>query len=117
MKILLIEKEPNVGAALVRLLAKWNMEALLAPDSDSARRALYEATFDMLIADLPLSEAATIELVCELREAEQFKALPIVVVSGRADKDDILAASQAGVNGFLAKPFQGFWPSRSRQNS
>ena len=106
MNLLLIEKEPKIGDALVKLLGKWNMEAVVAPDCDRARTALYESSFDMLIADLPLSETEAIELVSEVREAEQFKMLPIVVVSGKAEKEDILAASQAGVNGFLAKPFQ-----------
>ena len=106
MRVLIVEKEPKVGDALVKLLAKWNMEAVLTPDCDRARTALYEAAFDQLVVDLPLSEAATIEFVGEVREAEQFKAMPILMVSGRADKRDILQASQAGVNGFLAKPFQ-----------
>ena len=106
MNILLIEKEPKIGAALVKLLGKWSMEAQVAPDCDQARTALNEAAFDMLIADLPISESATIQLVREVREAEQFKTLPIVAVSGKAEREDILAASQAGVNGFLAKPFQ-----------
>jgi two-component system chemotaxis response regulator CheY len=106
MKILLIEKEPKIAEALVKLLAKWNMETVPAQDSAQALAALYETSFDMLIADLPLSEAATVELVVQVREAQQFNGLPILAVSGMAQKEDILAASQAGVNGFLAKPFK-----------
>ena len=57
------------------------------------------------MADLVLEDATSLELIAELRGSERFQDLPILMVSGKAGKEEIVEASRAGVDSFLAKPF------------
>ena len=105
MKVLIVEDDPKVGEIIVQFLKKWKMEAVLVSDCDKARTALFETSIDMLVADLVLDETTSLDLIQELRASERHENLPILMVSGKAGKPEIVAASQAGVDGFLAKPF------------
>lgn len=57
------------------------------------------------MADLVLEDATSLELIAELRGSERFQDLPILMVSGKAGREEIVEASRAGVDSFLAKPF------------
>lgn len=57
------------------------------------------------MADLVLEDATSLELIAELRGPERFQDLPILMVSGKAGREEIVEASRAGVDSFLAKPF------------
>ena len=105
MNVLIVEDDPKVGEVIVQFLKKWKMEAVLVTDCDAARTALFESSIDILVADLMLDETTSLDLIQELRASERHENLPILMVSGKAGKAEIVAASQAGVDGFLAKPF------------
>jgi DNA-binding response OmpR family regulator len=105
LNVLIIEDDPQVGELLVQLLEKWKMDSVLVADCDEARTALLESSVDMLVSDLVLNGTTSLELIQELRASERHENLPILMVSAHAGKPEILAASQAGVDGFLAKPF------------
>ena len=106
MRVLILEDQAKVGALLVKLLGKWNMEAVLAQDCEQARAELYGSPIDVVVADLVLESETSLGLVAELRESDRYRALPVVLVSGQASKKHIVEASRLGVNGFLAKPFE-----------
>ena len=105
LNVLIIEDDPKIGGLLVRLLEKWKMGAVLVADCDEARTALLETSVDFLVADLVPNGSSSLDLIQELRDSERHENLPILMVAGEAGKAEILAASQAGVDGFLAKPF------------
>jgi len=106
MRVLILEDQPKVGALLGKLLGKWNMEPVLAQDCDAARSEVYGDGVDVVVADLVLESETCLDLVAELRESDRYRGLPIVLVSGKAGRDDIVEASRLGVNSFLAKPFE-----------
>ena len=105
MNVLLLENDAKVGAMLVQLMKRWDMEAVLVPSCETAREVLFETSIDFLVADLVLEDSTSLELIVELRESERFRDLPILMVSGKAGKEEIVKASRAGVDSFLAKPF------------
>jgi DNA-binding response OmpR family regulator len=105
MNVLLLEDDAKVGAVLVQLMKRWDMEAVWVPSCEAAREVLFESSIDFLVADLVLEDSTSLELIVELRESERFRDLPILMVSGKAGKEEIVEASRAGVDSFLAKPF------------
>lgn len=106
MRVLVIEDQVKVGGVLVKLLEKWNIEASLARDCEEARAEIYGSAIDVVVADLVLEKETSLGLVAELRESDRYRSLPVVLVSGKAGKEDIVEASRLGINGFLAKPFE-----------
>ncbi len=64
-----------------------------------------DESVDLVITDLNMPNMGGLELVQELRKREQTAATPILMVTTRSVKEDILQAAQAGVNGYVVKPF------------
>jgi len=58
---------------------------------------------DLVITDWNLPDGSGLELVRHLRERDS--ELPIVMVSGRSDRDSVLKAAHYGINGYITKPF------------
>lgn len=106
MDILVLENEPKIAAALTKLLTSWNLHAIIAADVDFARTTLFEQNVDVLLADLRPGESTTLELIAELRDSERFVDLPILIISGKIDKQVIVEASRLKVDAFLSKPFE-----------
>jgi two-component system chemotaxis response regulator CheY len=46
-----------------------------------------------------------IDLLKEVRADDNLKTLPVLMVTAEAKRDQIVAAAQAGVNGYVVKPF------------
>jgi len=106
MKVLLVEDEPQVGQTILAFLKKWEMEGALASGPEQAFAHLEENDADLLITDLVMPEMSGIELVRRIRSNGKHRHIPVLMISGHANKEHILEASEAGVNGFVAKPFQ-----------
>lgn len=105
MKVLITEDEPEVGRLLLVLLKKWNMNAVLARNGEEACQLLIEDPVDLLITDLVMPNMTGLELVRHVRQIKRYRHLPVLMISGKAQKTDIAEAAQLGVNGFIAKPF------------
>ena len=58
---------------------------------------------DLVIADWNLPDGSGLDLVREVKRYS--RDLPVVVVSGRSDRESILAAATLGINGYISKPF------------
>ncbi|MFT5086936.1 MAG: two-component system chemotaxis response regulator CheY [Planctomycetota bacterium] len=106
MKVLLVEDEPDVGKIILAFLKKWEMDGAWASGPEQALAHLEEFGADLLITDLVMPEMSGIEMVRRIRSEEKHRHMPVLMISGQAKKEHILEASEAGVSGFVAKPFQ-----------
>jgi two-component system chemotaxis response regulator CheY len=78
---------------------------VLAKDCETARAHLAEFPIDVFVADFAVREINVLKLIRGLRRSDQYMNLPVLMLSTNAGRHEIIEASQAGVNGFLAKPF------------
>ena len=46
-----------------------------------------------------------LQLLSEMRKDDSLKAIPVLMVTAEAKKENIIAAAQAGANGYVVKPF------------
>ncbi|MDX9924072.1 MAG: response regulator [Ignavibacteriaceae bacterium] len=72
-------------------------EALTKLDSDT--------TINFIITDWNMPEVSGLELVRSIRSNDKYGKLPILMVTTRGLKEDILEALQAKVNNYVVKPF------------
>jgi two-component system chemotaxis response regulator CheY len=63
-------------------------------------------SIDFVITDLVMEDGNGIELVKKLRSQEDFKKLPILMVTSKAEVNLVLEAVKAGVNSYIVKPWQ-----------
>lgn len=59
---------------------------------------------DLIIMDVDLPDVVGLDILGKLREHALFKETPIVVITGRTERDDIVAALAYGATGYLNKP-------------
>jgi two-component system chemotaxis response regulator CheY len=106
VKILLLEDEPRAGNMLLEYMRRWRMDAVLTDTPQAAVEALESGTFDLLITDLVMPQMSGTELARILRRSEQYRDLPVLMISGQAQKQDVIEATETGISGFIAKPFR-----------
>ena len=103
MKILIIEDTQELATTLVRFLsAKW----IQADMSLSWEDGLYKMTtkyYDAVILDINLPWKNWLEVCRELRERE--KDTPVILLTSRSSKDDIIIGLEAWADDYLIKPF------------
>ncbi|XOZ33906.1 chemotaxis response regulator CheY [Halomonadaceae bacterium KBTZ08] len=106
MKILVVDDFSTMRRIvrnLLRDLGFNNIEE--ADDGNSALPMLRNGKFDFLITDWNMPGMSGMELLQAIRADENLKSLPILMVTAEAKRDQIVAAAQAGVNGYVVKPF------------
>lgn len=77
-------------------------------DAVNGRKAqvlLARETFDLVLCDWEMPEMSGLELLTWCREQDRLKTMPFVMVTSRGDKENVVQAIQAGVSGYVSKPF------------
>ncbi len=103
MKVLIVEDTQALATSVVRFLATKNIQADISPDGIDG---LYKAAtkyYDAIILDINLPEKDGITLCRELREKE--KDVPVIMLTSRSSKEDMIAGLEAGADDYLIKPF------------
>ncbi len=78
---------------------------LEADDGTSALPMLQNGSFDFLITDWNMPGMSGIDLLSYVRADDRIKHLPVLMVTAEAKREQIIKAAQAGVNGYVIKPF------------
>lgn len=66
---------------------------------------LQRGAYDFLVTDWNMPGMSGIDLLRKVRADDQLKTLPVLMVTAEAKRDQIIEAAQAGVNGYVVKPF------------
>jgi two-component system chemotaxis response regulator CheY len=66
---------------------------------------LQSGKFDFLITDWNMPGMTGIELLKSVRADDKIASLPVLMVTAEAKREQIIEAAQAGVNGYVVKPF------------
>lgn len=73
------------------------LQKLRAEDTDKK--------IDFVITDWNMPNMDGLKLLKEIREDVKLKHLPVLLVTAEGEKENIIAAAQAGANGYIVKPF------------
>ena len=76
-----------------------------AEDGGVALQKLQNSNFDFVISDINMPNMNGFELLKSIRADEELKALPVLMVTAEARKEDIVSAAQWGASGYIVKPF------------
>jgi two-component system chemotaxis response regulator CheY len=76
-----------------------------ADDGSTALPLLRDGDFDFLITDWNMPDMPGLELLKAVRANEKLAKLPVLMLTAEAKRDQIVAAAQAGVSGYIIKPF------------
>lgn len=76
-----------------------------ADDGSTALPLLRDGDFDFLITDWNMPGLPGLELLRAVRANPKLAKLPVLMLTAEAKRDQIVEAAQAGVNGYVIKPF------------
>jgi len=76
-----------------------------AEDGKDALLKLRARHFDFLVSDWNMPNMQGIDLLRAIRSDPKLKHIPVLLVTAEAKRENILEAAQAGVNGYIVKPF------------
>jgi two-component system KDP operon response regulator KdpE len=102
MKILIADDDPQILRALRITLGAYGYEVVPAADGAAAVRLAVETHPDLMLLDLGMPKLSGLEVIAALRG---WSAIPILVISGRSDASDKVAALDAGADDYVTKPF------------
>jgi two-component system chemotaxis response regulator CheY len=106
MRILIVDDFSTMRRIIKNLLGELGYtNTAEADDGSTALVALAQGQFDFVITDWNMPGTTGIELLRAIRANERFKGLPVLMVTAEAKREQIIEAAQAGVNGYVIKPF------------
>ena len=88
---------------LLRDLGFTNTEE--ADDGTTALPMLQSGSYDLLITDWNMPGMQGIDLLRKVREDDKLSGIPVLMVTAEQKREQIVEAAQAGVNGYIVKPF------------
>ncbi len=102
--ILVVDDDPGTALFYEKLFRYRGYKVLSAHTGKEALSLASGAAPDLVLLDLVLPDLPGLEVCKRLRRLPQGGLLPIVVVSGRSDREGLLAVLNQGANDFLRKP-------------
>jgi two-component system KDP operon response regulator KdpE len=102
MRVLIVDDEPSILAAMVPLLRSRGYEVSTAANGRGALEAAEHGKPDLIILDLGLPDMDGIEICRLIRDGS---ATPIIVLSARGKEADKVEALDAGADDYVTKPF------------
>nr|WP_136249936.1 chemotaxis response regulator CheY [Ningiella ruwaisensis] len=106
MKILVVDDFSTMRRIIKNLLKDLGFTNVQeADDGNTALPMLNQGDFDFVVTDWNMPGMQGIDLLRAIRSDEKLKHLPVLMVTAEAKKEQIVAAAQAGVNGYVVKPF------------
>ena len=100
--VLICEDDSNLRT-LVRLALGDGYRFFEAPDGPSGLALAHRTQPDLIVLDLMLPGQSGLEVLAELRRADDLAGTPVIVISAWSHSDE--TAIEAGADRFVAKPF------------
>ncbi len=105
-KILAVDDSPTMRRIIVNTLKRAGYtDVIEASDGRDALEKLKTDRINLVITDWNMPQMDGLTLVEALRSSDEFKQLPILMITTRSVREDIVKALKAGVNNYIVKPF------------
>ncbi len=106
MKILVVDDFSTMRRIIKNLLRDLGFANIQeADDGNTALPMLKQGNFDFVVTDWNMPGMQGIDLLRAIRADASLKHIPVLMVTAEAKKEQIITAAQAGVNGYVIKPF------------
>ena len=106
LKILAVDDSATMRRIIVNTLKRIGHEDIVEAEdgADAYAKLETEDGINFIITDWNMPNMSGLEFVTKVREGS-YKELPILMVTTRSIKEDIIEAMKAGVNSYIVKPF------------
>ena len=105
MKFLVVDDSATMRRIVVNSLKRIGFDECIEADDGSEGLNAFDSSVDFVITDSNMPNMSGLDFVKALRARPDGKSVPILMVTTRSVKEDIVLAAQAGVNNYVVKPF------------
>ncbi len=106
LKFLVVDDSLTMRRIVLNTLRTIGYEQVLeAADGKDALAKLIAEGADFVVTDWNMPEMNGLELAKAIRANPQFEHIPILMVTTRGNKDDVIEAMKVRVNNYIIKPF------------
>ena len=102
-KLLVVEDDPNLGDILKEYLEMKGYEPTLCRDGDEGWNKFKKDKFDLCLLDIMMPKKDGFTLAKEIKKVQED--LPILFLTAKNQKDDIIEGLKIGADDYLTKPF------------
>jgi len=103
VRVLGVEDQPKIAAALETALSQAGAEIVVAADGESGLQLALGEAFDAIVLDIMLPRRDGLEVLRELRAAH--RTTPVLLLSARGEVEDRIRGLDFGADDYLPKPF------------
>ena len=103
LRILLCEDDENLGMLLREYLQAKGYNTDLCPDGEAGYRAFLKTHYDICVLDVMMPKKDGFQLAKEIRQSNTD--VPIIFLTARQMKEDILEGFKIGADDYITKPF------------
>ena len=107
-KILIVEDDPSQLELLAYRVESAGHQVLKASSGHDALKLLEDNEPDLVLLDWMLPGISGIDICKRIRSAERSRALPVIIVSARAEEFDRVRGLEAGADDYVVKPYSMF---------
>ncbi|MDX2469410.1 MAG: response regulator [SAR324 cluster bacterium] len=105
MKILVVDDFQVMRKVVITCLSQLGYKNIEeATDGVEAFDLMQKQEFDFVITDWEMPNMSGIELLREIRKSEEFKKIPVMMVTAEGLQENVIEAIRAGVNNYIVKP-------------
>jgi CheY-like chemotaxis protein len=104
-KVMFVEDEPVTNAVLKKVLTTDGFEAHGAFDAAGLGALLKRHGIpDIILLDIELPDVSGLQILSRIRKHPKTRAIPVLMVTSRAEMSDVVHGLSLGANGYLSKP-------------
>jgi DNA-binding response OmpR family regulator len=104
-RVLVVDDDADICGLVSYKLNALGFEVFVERDGDAGLAAARAAQPDLIILDWMMPRLTGLEVCAELRADDDLRAIPVILLTAKAQEADIARAFAAGVTDYLVKPF------------
>lgn len=107
LKVMIVDDSPSVRHIMSKLIKNAGWEVITAKDGLEALDTLHAAEIlpDVVLTDVEMPRLNGYELLASIKKEESLQAIPVVMITSRANEKHHQKAVELGVSEYLTKPF------------
>ena len=104
--VLVVEDDPVILSLLEVSFELEGFSVLLAHDGAEGIEVARAHKPDLIISDIMMPKSSGLELVIAIKGDDETKAIPIILLSAKAQTSDLKIGMEAGADDYVTKPFE-----------
>lgn len=104
-RILVVDDEHDLVNLIRYNLQKEGYDVLYAYDGSTALELVWEKKPDLIVLDLMLPDRSGFDICRQIKEEDQTRAIPIIMLTARSSEHDRVSGFEAGAEDYVLKPF------------